>query len=92
MSDAIERDQTQACTDHIAAEGRRWQQVHAEAFAKLAPGTTVIIDAVTGEYVVGETWQAAEQAYDKRFGRAERPSYTFDMDRPLFIGGGLWRK
>ena len=32
------------------------------------------------------------KAYEQRFGRVERLSYTFDVDRPLFIGGGLWRK
>jgi hypothetical protein len=92
MTDTLDRAHTQARLDFVAAEGRRWQQVHADAFAKLTPGTTVIIDVATGEYVTGIRWQDAEQAFEQRFGKPERLSYTFDVDRPLFIGGGLWRK
>jgi hypothetical protein len=83
---------TQAYLDFVAAEGRRWQHVHAEAFAKLSPGTTVIIEFATGEYVCGETWQHVEQAFEQRFGKIERLSYTFDVDRPSFAGGGLWQR
>jgi hypothetical protein len=92
MTEVKDRDHTQARLDFIAAEGRRWQQMHAEAFAGLAPGTTVIIDVATGEYVTGLRWQDAETAFEQRFGKVERLSYTFDVDRPLFIGGGLWRR
>ena len=92
MPDIEDRDHAQARLDFVAAEGRRWQKVHAEAFAQLAPGTTVIIDIATGEYVSAEDWHEAEQAFEQRFGKIERLSYTFDVDRPLFIGGGLWRR
>jgi hypothetical protein len=45
----LDRTATQARLDFVAAEGRRWQKVNADAFAKLTPGTTVIIDIATGE-------------------------------------------
>ena len=92
MSEIKERDQTQARLDYIGSEGRRWQQVHAEAFAKLAPGTSVIIDVASGEYVTALDWHQARAAFRQRFGETGRTSFSFDVDRPIFLGGGLWRK
>jgi len=37
----------------IGQEGARWKAHHAEAFAQLPEGTTVIIDFVSGDYVTG---------------------------------------
>jgi hypothetical protein len=92
MTDIKDRERTRNKVDETAAEARRWRTVHAEALSKLAPGTTVIIDIATGEYVAALAWQDAEADFERRFGRSERPSFTFDVDRPLFIGGGLWQK
>ena len=76
----------------LGEEADRWKKHHAEAFAKLAVGTEVIIDLTTGEYVTGATWQAAEAAFVQRFGSEDRLSHTFTVGRPTFIGGGLWLK
>jgi hypothetical protein len=92
MTDVLDRTAAQARLDFVAAEGRRWQQVHAEAFAKLTPGTTVIIDIATGDYVVGTDWHEARQLFRERFPKPGRTSFSFDVDRPLFVGGGLRRK
>ena len=76
----------------LGQEADRWKKHHAEAFAKLAVGTTVIIDLASGEYVTGATWQAAEAAFAQRFGREDSLSHIFTAGRPTFIGGGLWLK
>jgi hypothetical protein len=92
MQDVKDHNHTPARNDFVAAEGRRWQQVHAEAFAELRSGTTVIIDIATGEYVTAPDWHQARSAFRHRFGDPGRTSFSFDVDRPLFLGGGLWRK
>ena len=76
----------------IATEAERWKRHHAEALSKLAVGTSVIIDIATGEYVTAENWHKAQEAYDHKFGPAPRMCFAFDVDRPIFTGGGLWRR
>jgi hypothetical protein len=72
-------------------QGEHWKNVHAEAFSKLPVGTTVIIDVVSGEYVTGQEWFKTLAAYEQKFGRGRTISWTFEIGRPLFVGGGLWR-
>ena len=74
----------------ISQEAARWKTHHAEAFSQLPRGTTVMIDITTGEFVTGSTWQLALDAFEQRFGTEERLSHSFAIDRPTFIGGGLW--
>ena len=76
----------------IGQEGARWKAHHAEAFAQLPEGTTVIIDIVSGDYVTGTTWHLARDAFEQRFGIGRRFSHSFTIGRPIFIGGGLWRR
>ena len=76
----------------IGQEADRWKVHHAEAFAKLPVGTTVIIDIVSGDYVTGTTWDLALDAFEQRFGAEERFSHSFTVGRPTFIGGGVWLK
>lgn len=77
--------------EFAARQGTYWAKVHADAFAKLSAGTTVIIEVVSGDYVTGATWHAAREAYDQRFGKGKTISWSFEKDRPIFVGGGLWR-
>ena len=76
----------------IGQEAARWKAHHAEAFAQLPEGTTVIIDIVSGDYVTGITWHLARDAFEQRFGSEERFSHSFTVGRPIFIGGGVWLK
>ena len=76
----------------IGEEAARWKAHHADAFSKLADGTTVIIDIATGEYVTGTTWHLALDAFEQRFGVEERFSHSFTVGRPIFVGGGIWLK
>lgn len=86
------RDHLLARANMIAEEAERWKKCHAEAFAKLADGTTVIIDIVSGEYVTGPTWHAARDAFEQRFGTGKTLSHSFTVGRPIFVGGGIWLK
>jgi hypothetical protein len=72
-------------------QGEYWTKVHADAYAKLAEGTTIIINVVTGEYITGTDRCATRDAHEQRFGKGKTISWSFDKDRPIFVGGGLWR-
>ena len=87
-----DREHRIARAEMIGAEGERWERHHAEAFAKLAPGTAVIIDIVTGEFVTASTKEGAHAAFKQRFGKEDRFGHSFVVERPIFIGGGLWLK
>ena len=76
----------------IGQEAARWKSHHANAFAQLSIGTTVMIDITTGDYVTGSSWHLALDAFEQRFGTEERLSHSFTVGRPIFIGGGLWLK
>lgn len=69
-----------------------WKAHHAAAISRLSEGTTVMIDITTGEYVTGTTWHLALDEFERRFGDEDRPSHSFTVGRPIFIGGGLWPK
>ena len=76
----------------LGEEADRWKKHHAEAFANISEGVTVIIDLTSGEYVIGPTWHAAMDAFEQKFGQEERFSHSFTVGRPIFVGGGLWLK
>ena len=67
-------------------------QHHQSALDALPSGTAVIIDIGTGAFVTGSTPEEADAAFRRQFGLEERPSYSFEIGRPIFIGGGLWRR
>lgn len=92
MSTIQDPEHLKARASFIGEEGERWRRHHADALSKLPEGTTVIIDIVTGEYVTAPTWQAADEAFEQRFGPQERLSFSYTVGRPLFVGGGLWLK
>ena len=92
MAGIAEREDRRSRIEKIAADGERWKQHHATALSQLAPATSVIIDIATGDYVTGSDWHAARRAFIDRFGDVDRPRYSFDVDRPIFVGGGLWLK
>ena len=77
--------------DFASSQGAYWTKVHADAFEKLPAGTTVIINVITGEYVTGADWFATREAYEQRFGTGKTISWSFEKDRPIFVGGDLWR-
>ena len=92
MTTISDREHLLARAEFAGEEADRWKRHHAEAFAKLPEGTTVIIDLESGEYVTGPTWHAARDAFEQRFGAGKTLSHSFTVGRPLFVGGGLWQK
>lgn len=91
LVDIADPEHRSARLEMIAAEGHRWQKHHDDVLSKLAPGTAVIIDIATGEYVTGRDWHAARETFRQKYGPIERMAYSFDVDRPIFVGGGVWR-
>ena len=76
----------------VGQEAERWKAHHSEAFSRLANGTTVMIDISSGDYVSASSWHAALDAFEQKFGSDDRLSHSFTVGRPIFVGGGLWRK
>ena len=72
-------------------QGEYWTKVHADAFAQLPAGTMIIINVITGEYITGSDRCATRDVYDQRFGKGKTISWSFEKDRPIVVGGGLWR-
>lgn len=89
MTTITDPEHLKARAEWIGAEADRWKQHHAEAFARLPEGTTVIIDIVSGAYVTGDTWYSARDAFIQRFGPDKTLSHSFTVGRPIFIGGGI---
>ena len=72
-------------------KGGHWAEVHADALSKLAVGTTVIINVENGDYITGLTWFEALEKFEQRFGKDRAIGWSFEVGRPIFVGGGLWR-
>ena len=92
MPKITDPEHLKARAEMIGGEADRWKQHHAETFARLPVGTTVVIDIASGEYVTGPNWHDARDAFDQRFGTKGRLSHSFTVGRPIFVGGGLWLK
>ena len=54
--------------------------------------TALSVTSASAAMVITADEGGSMSAYAQRFGKFERLSYSFDVDRPLFIGGGQWRK
>ena len=76
--------------DEICDRGEAWRKAKTNVFGKLAAGTTVYIDIGSGDYVTGETWLAASDAFQRKFPGDTNFGYSFTVDRPTFVGGGIW--
>ena len=92
MQDITDPVHLKARVEFMGAEAGRWKKHHSAALAALPEGTEVIIDLISGEYVTGADWQAADEAYMQRFGNEDRLSHSYTVGRPIFVGGGLWLK
>lgn len=90
MAIVLEHDTNQDRIDKIGHEAERWKAFHANAFAAMTRGTTVVIDIASGEYVASAGWHEAQELFERRFGDGV-PSYTFTVGEPTFVGGGRCR-
>ncbi len=78
--------------DAVHQEAVYWQDVHRDRLAALPSGTTVVINVETGEYSTGDTWFAAQDAFDQLNSDPSVFGYSFTIGRPIFVGGGIWRR
>ena len=81
----------QMSAKEICDRGEAWRKIHADRFKDFIAGTYVIIEVASGEYVSAETWHLANESFKQKFGPGKF-GYSFDVDRPIFIGGGIWLK
>jgi hypothetical protein len=88
MTDA-EIAEFRASTTAVAAAGKAWAARKAAEFAALPFGTVVMIDIASGDYVTAADRLAAADRFHARFGRATTQGYSFEVGRPVFIGGGI---
>ena len=78
-----------AHTSFAVQEGKRWRQEKAAEFAALSAGTVVMINVVNGEYVTAAGRLEAMDKFHQAFGKGTTLAYSFEVDRPVFIGGGI---
>ena len=78
--------------NEICDKGEAWKKTHANKYKELAAGTSVIIEVTTGEFVTARSRLAAHDAFASRFPNSTSQGYAFDVNRPVFVGGGFWLK
>ena len=84
-----ERERFRNQTAFSAAEGQRWADEKAAEFEALPMGTIVMINVVNGEYVTADDRLQAIDKFHQKFGRHTTLSFSFEIGRPVIIGGGL---
>ena len=75
--------------EEICDRGEVWRKTLADTLKNLESGTTVYINVISGEFVAGATWHLARTAFKDKFGQTAF-GYSFTVDRPIFLGGGIW--
>ena len=78
-----------AQTAFAVQEGKRWRQEKAAEFDALPVGTVVMINVVNGSYVTAQDRLAAMDKFHQTFGNGTTLAYSFEVGRPVFIGGGI---
>lgn len=84
-----EHERFRAQTAFAVQEGKRWRDEKASEFTVLPAGTVVMINVVNGSYVTAGNRLAAIDKFQQQFGNGTTLAYSFEVDRPVFIGGGI---
>ncbi len=85
----VSSERRRARLDFIHSEGTYWAEIHKEDFDKLEDRTAVIINIVNGEYVTASTPLEAHDKFSQKFGENNTFGYSFEVNYPIFIGGGV---
>ena len=67
----------------------RWLETFERLLVGLPAGTAVVIDLLTGHYVVAPTRLAALDAFEARFGRNGTVAWLHEVGRGIVMRGGL---
>jgi len=89
MKTELSQERSDARTKFICEEGRAWKEVLADEFDKLDDGTAVVINIVNGEYVTAKTPLEALDKFTQQYGENNTFSYSFQVNFPIFVGGGI---
>jgi len=84
-----EYERRRAATQFAVEQGKRWKEEKATEFAALPVGTVVMINVVNGNYVTAGSDLEAMDKFDQTFGKGTTLAYSFQVGRPIFIGGGI---
>lgn len=84
-----DHDQFSSQTSFAVREGERWRRMRATELESLPIGTIVMINVANGEYVTAATRLSAIDKFHDRFGRNTTLAYSFEVGRPVFVGGGI---
>ena len=82
-------DRFRAQNAFAVQEGERWRQEKAAELEALPAGTVVVINVVNGKYVTASSDLEAMDKFHQTFGKGTTLSYSFEVGRPVFIGGGI---
>ena len=85
----IDQERFEAQTEFAVREGERWRQQKRAELEGLSVGTVVMINVISGEYITAPSRIEAMDRFDQRFGRKTTLGYSFEVGRPVFIGGGI---
>jgi hypothetical protein len=88
MQDPV-HDRRRAQTDFAVAQGTRWREAKAAEIDALPVGTVVMFNVISGEYVTAMDRLEAMDKFDQRFGRGVTLGFSFEIGRPVFVGGGI---
>ena len=76
-------------TAFAVQEGKRWREEKATELAALPSGTVVVFNVINGQYVTAANRIDALKQFHQRFGEGVTLAFSFEIDRPVFIGGGI---
>ena len=79
----------QAQTAFAVQEGKRWRAEKASELESLPVGTVLVFNVVNGQYVTGSNRLEAMKSFHQTFGEGTTLAYSFEVGRPVFIGGGI---
>lgn len=67
----------------------QWLHRHSEPIGSLDVGTAVVIDLMTGKYVIASTRMDALDAFEARFGIGQTVGWLHQVGGGIKLGGGL---
>lgn len=85
----IDEERFEAQTEFAVREGERWRQQKRAELEGLSVGTVVMFNVISGEYVTAPNRLAAMDLFDQKFGARNTLGFSFEVGRPVFIGGGI---
>ena len=84
-----EHERSKAATTFAVEHGKRWREAKAAELATLPAGTVVVINVTNGDFVTGPNRIEAMDTFHQTYGEGTTLSFSFEVGRPVFVGGGI---